>query len=194
MSRKKIIGQKIRELRKKRGLTQMQLAGVKELGISQASLAAYETGAREPSVETIAALSQFFHVSVDYILGMTERQERVANSTENLSDAALLFLGTCDDAMLSTIGSFLGAEAATDFFEDLRAYALAPRQTPEDSAELFPLVDHLNRGTDAERVALEILRDYRKKLLVQSLDRICDELAMMDADGNPSEAAKRSWE
>lgn len=66
---KQSIGRKIRELRKARHMTQSELAARPELPISQASLAAYETGAREPGMEMIAAFARFFHVSIDYLSG-----------------------------------------------------------------------------------------------------------------------------
>lgn len=85
---KQSIGRKIRELRKARHMTQSELAARPELPISQASLAAYETGAREPGMEMIAAFARFFHVSIDYLFGMTPDQEQVGDSAIRLSENA----------------------------------------------------------------------------------------------------------
>lgn len=152
---KQSIGRKIRELRKARHMTQSELAARPELPISQASLAAYETGAREPGMEMIAAFARFFHVSVDYLFGMTPDQEQVGDSALRLSENARAFLRCSDGALLETISSVLSASAATEFFEDLRAYVMACSPGPEDLAELLPMADHLNRGASADRVALE---------------------------------------
>lgn len=173
---KQSIGRKIRELRKARHMTQSELAARPELPISQASLAAYETGAREPGMETIAAFARFFHVSVDYLFGMTPDQEQVGDSALRLSENARAFLRCSDGALLETISSVLSASAATEFFEDLRAYVMACSPGPEDLAELLPMADHINRSASADRVALEMLTSYKRKLLDRALDELCEEL------------------
>jgi transcriptional regulator with XRE-family HTH domain len=185
MELKKIIGQKIRELRKARGLTQAALAAFPELGISQASLAAYEIGAREPSMETIAAIAHFFHVTIDSLFDETERPEGAG-----LSDRALDFLAICDAELLATVDAVLSSEAATGFFEDLRAYVMACCPDPEDLAELLPMADHLNRDAGADRVALDMLTSYKRKLLDRALDELCEELARAAGPGGSSEITK----
>lgn len=62
------IGEKISELRNKQGLTQSALARC--LGISRASVNAWEMGISHPSIEKIIDIAQFFHVSTDYLLGI----------------------------------------------------------------------------------------------------------------------------
>lgn len=185
MELKKIIGQKIRELRKARGLTQAALAAFPELGISQASLAAYEIGAREPSMETIAAIAHFFHVTIDSLFDETERPEGAG-----LSDRALDFLAICDAELLATVDAVLSSEAATGFFEDLRAYVMACCPDPEDLAELLPMADHLNRDAGADRVALDMLTSYKRKLLDRALDELCEELVRAAGPGGSSEITK----
>ena len=185
MELKKIIGQKIRELRKARGLTQAALAAFPELGISQASLAAYEIGAREPSMETIAAIAHFFHVTIDSLFDETERPEGAG-----LSDRALDFLAICDAELLATVDAVLSSEAATGFFEDLRAYVIACCPDPEDLAELLPMADHLNRDAGADRVALDMLTSYKRKLLDRALDELCEELTRAAGPGGSSEITK----
>lgn len=185
MELKKIIGQKIRELRKARGLTQAALAAFPELGISQASLAAYEIGAREPSMETIAAIAHFFHVTIDSLFDETERPEGAG-----LSDRALDFLAICDAELLAAVDAVLSSEAATGFFEDLRAYVMACCPDPEDLAELLPMADHLNRDAGADRVALDMLTSYKRKLLDRALDELCEELARAAGTGGSSEITK----
>lgn len=185
MELKKIIGQKIRELRKARGLTQAALAAFPELGISQASLAAYEIGAREPSMETIAAIAHFFHVTIDSLFDETERPEGAG-----LSDRALDFLAICDAELLATVDAVLSSEAAAEFFEDLRAYVMACCPEPEDLAELLPMADHLNRDAGADRVALDMLTNYKRKLLDRALDELCEELTRAAGPGGSSEITK----
>ncbi len=54
-------------LRKNKGLTQKDIAD--SLGISRQAYANYETGNREPDLNTLKQLSDIFDVSVDYLLG-----------------------------------------------------------------------------------------------------------------------------
>lgn len=65
------IGEKICELRNKSNLTQYALA--KNLGVTRSSVNAWEMGISIPNVERIIDISQFFHVSVDYLLGLDNR-------------------------------------------------------------------------------------------------------------------------
>ncbi len=66
-------GSKLRALRQEKELTQQQLAD--RLGVTKATISAYETNAKYPSVEVLIALSIFFHVSADYLLGLSEQRQ-----------------------------------------------------------------------------------------------------------------------
>ena len=63
-----IYAEKIKELRKERGLTQKQLAYF--LQISQSVLCDYENAKSEPTVNVLIRLCNFFKVSADYIIGL----------------------------------------------------------------------------------------------------------------------------
>ncbi len=63
----------LRALRKSHGLSQLSLQ--MKTGIEQALLSKYETGARIPPTETLLILSDFYGVSIDYILKRTENPE-----------------------------------------------------------------------------------------------------------------------
>ena len=66
----KVFGERLRALRIERGVGQNLLA--KELGLSNASISYWETGKQEPSASAIFKLAQFFDVSADYLLGLTD--------------------------------------------------------------------------------------------------------------------------
>ena len=61
---------RLRILRKERGLTQDQLA--EKTHISQTAISNWEAGNRSPSVEYVITLAKFFSVSVDYICGLED--------------------------------------------------------------------------------------------------------------------------
>lgn len=62
-------GDRIAELREKKGWTQDQLSST--IGISRAALSHYEKNRRKPDFVTLALLADVLHVSIDYILGRT---------------------------------------------------------------------------------------------------------------------------
>lgn len=61
---------RMKDLRKEQGYSQIQVATM--LGITQQAYANYERGARQADYETLSKLSNFFGVSIDYILGNTD--------------------------------------------------------------------------------------------------------------------------
>lgn len=63
-----VLGQRIKELRIKKGLTQSQLA--KRLWLTTASVSAYEASTRYPSLDILIRLAYIFNVSTDYLLGL----------------------------------------------------------------------------------------------------------------------------
>jgi len=54
-------------LRLAHGLTQQELA--KHLGISPVTISGYENGHREPTIEMLERIADYFDVTVDYLLG-----------------------------------------------------------------------------------------------------------------------------
>lgn len=63
--------ERIRELRKAAGLTQQQLGDV--LGVAKNTVSQYESGRNEPNDSIKIALANHFNVSLDYLLGNTDR-------------------------------------------------------------------------------------------------------------------------
>ncbi|MBQ5969990.1 MAG: helix-turn-helix transcriptional regulator [Clostridia bacterium] len=61
-------GEKIRNLREDADLNQTQLG--EKTGMTQRKISYIECGKNEPSIDDIAALCTFFHVSADYLLGL----------------------------------------------------------------------------------------------------------------------------
>lgn len=67
-----MVFQRIQDLREDRFWTQTYVA--KRLNISQRSYSHYENGTRQLPVEILIALSRLYHVSTDYILGLSNRK------------------------------------------------------------------------------------------------------------------------
>lgn len=64
---------RLKELRKKRGYTQVSLQ--MQTGIEQSLLSKFENGERIPPTETLVLLAEFYNVSIDYILCRTDKPE-----------------------------------------------------------------------------------------------------------------------
>lgn len=65
-----ILGQRLKELREERGLTQKQLAEI--LHLHSVTYLHYEKSQREPPLLVLAQMALFFGVSTDYLLGLTD--------------------------------------------------------------------------------------------------------------------------
>lgn len=67
---------RLRALRELAGLTQEDLANA--LGISEPQIYRYEKNINDPSGDVLIRMARFFHVSSDYLLGLTDDQDRSA--------------------------------------------------------------------------------------------------------------------
>ena len=61
---------RLKQLRHKNKLTQSQLAKI--LGLKPTAISNYESERNEPSFNKLIALSKYFDVSCDYLLGVTD--------------------------------------------------------------------------------------------------------------------------
>ena len=86
---------RVRELRHKMGLTQVQLA--ERLNLSQSALSNYETGRINIDNDTLRKISRFFDVSIDELLGIeadeipkrpeiSDAEYSLTNEIRNLSE------------------------------------------------------------------------------------------------------------
>lgn len=64
----------MRDLREDRDLTQQQVANI--LGTSQTMYARYERGANELPIHHLLLLCDFYNVSADYLLGLSEKNDK----------------------------------------------------------------------------------------------------------------------
>ena len=67
------IKNRLRELRKAKGLTQVQLAEV--INVKERQYQNLEAGTSLPSFNTLIALADYFDVSLDYLVGRTDNPE-----------------------------------------------------------------------------------------------------------------------
>ncbi len=72
---------RLRELRKENEISQDKLAEI--LNTTKATISRYENDLREPKAEFVQQLADYFHVSVDYLLGKTD----IRTPADEISDA-----------------------------------------------------------------------------------------------------------
>ena len=82
------MGNRIRELREEKQMTQIRLSI--ELEVSQEAVSAYENDKHYPSVATLLKLSEIFHASCDYILGLSDT--RYISHTGRIPEDELILL------------------------------------------------------------------------------------------------------
>ena len=75
------IGNKIKTLREKKGLTQLELS--KDLNVVRQTVAQWENQERDLKTGAIISLAKYFNVSTDYLLGLTE------NTSTNISEIGI---------------------------------------------------------------------------------------------------------
>lgn len=81
-----MFAERIKELRKEKGLTQIELAEAMKL--SKGTVAMWEVGKREANFQTLSKLADYFQVPVDYLLGLSNSKSNDAY-TEYLMAKAL---------------------------------------------------------------------------------------------------------
>lgn len=68
-----ILAKRLRELREEKGLTQRDIA--QALGLSsQSTITNYEQNNRDPDYETLIKIAKYHKVSIDYLLGLTDKR------------------------------------------------------------------------------------------------------------------------
>ena len=70
MDKENIFGERVYLLRKQAGLSQKQLGVV--LDLSNKAICTMEGGSRGTTIERLVMLAEYFHVSTDYLLGITD--------------------------------------------------------------------------------------------------------------------------
>lgn len=75
---------RLKELRQTKGLRQSELA--QKVGISEQAISFYENGKRNPKIETLQKLADYFGVSVSYIKGEIDTEQ-----LEKLIELAIFF-------------------------------------------------------------------------------------------------------
>ena len=99
--------ERLRQLRTGCGLSQMEFS--KRIGVSKSSVNMYERGEREPNLETLQHIADFFQVDIGYLLGNSGSQTAVPERTVTDDDIKFALFGgsgEITDAMYDEVKRF----------------------------------------------------------------------------------------
>jgi transcriptional regulator with XRE-family HTH domain len=82
-----IMGKRLKHLRDRRGLAQKFVA--EKIGVKNNTLSAYESGDREPNFQILTNLADFYEVTTDYLIGVTDSPIRTKEQDEFIKDVDL---------------------------------------------------------------------------------------------------------
>ena len=99
--------ERLKSLRLEAGLTQKEIA--EQLGISQQGYAYWERGTKKPTQDRLTLLSNYFDVSVDYLLGKSDSRY----SDEQLDGMEIFFRNQTQD---------MTEEERAEFRKELQEY------------------------------------------------------------------------
>lgn len=63
------------------GITQRELA--EKIGVTEVTISRYLSGERNPRIEIVSKIANFFNVTTDYLLGLSDEKENSSTETED---------------------------------------------------------------------------------------------------------------
>lgn len=71
-----MFGERLKELRESKGMTQEFLAEL--LNVSRQSIGVYENNNVDPGINTLVKIADIFNISLDYLLGRTDEKYNIS--------------------------------------------------------------------------------------------------------------------
>ncbi len=125
------IGTKIRELRRRDGRTQDNLA--EALGVTAQAVSRWESGGSYPDMEIVPAIANYFHISIDELFGYQDKREEKIQNILHMADK-----------MLSQCTHFHQGSLSEDFEEYIKTLRTAAEEFPNEPRILFHLAQALH--------------------------------------------------
>lgn len=136
-----MFGSVLRQLRGKRKLTQRELGKV--LHISESTVGMYERGEREPDLETLKAIADYFRVETDFLIGRSFESDQFGDAAELVKEATVAYRKTLQYAITGCKSQLW----KTAF--DLNSPELTGKQAQETAEKLRQMAHDL-AGYEAE--------------------------------------------
>ncbi|MBO8140226.1 MAG: LexA family transcriptional regulator [Thermosipho sp. (in: Bacteria)] len=138
------IGEKIKNLRSERGLSQEELA--KRVGVSRESISHYENGRVIPPIDVLEAIAKELGVSITYFFTNEETTEEYHVYSDDTSSVTLGFLGG-DIQNFKTVKKVIKKPVSRKI--PVYMFSIPPEHTSDDKNEL-ELKKYLNLFIDIE--------------------------------------------
>ncbi|MBE6653073.1 MAG: helix-turn-helix transcriptional regulator, partial [Ruminococcaceae bacterium] len=126
------LGRKIKELRRRDGRTQDNLA--ETLGVTAQAVSRWESGGSYPDMEMIPAIANYFHISIDELFGYhDDREEKIKSILEKA------------DKILTRQGQLISNGSLTDdVYVCISMLRDASEEFPNETRILLKLAEALN--------------------------------------------------
>ncbi len=168
-----MIGDKIRTLRKQRGITQAQLA--EALGISFQAISKWENGIALPDITLAPALASYFGVTMDELFDYNLRQTEA--KIDEICDKAYTFRSTDPARSREILEDGLKAYPDNDILLNKLLYVTDVQKDPD---EVIRVASRLIDSTKHEDVKLDALRflaeAYKQKGDMQSAEAAIEQI------------------
>ncbi|HBL38227.1 MAG TPA: transcriptional regulator [Flavobacteriales bacterium] len=134
--------QRLKTLRKERGLTQQELAD--RMGLKRAALGAYEEGRAEPRLINVVALAEFFGVTVDALL-KGEHSDEARTRGQSMRVLSVMVDAATEEERVAVVpvkaaAGYLSGYGDPEYVQGLPTFGLPlPEVTPNLTHRLFQI-------------------------------------------------------
>ena len=146
------VAEHLRTLRSERGLYQKEVASF--LGVDRTTYVKYELGTSAPSNDILAALADYFDVSVDYLLGRTNLRSAPDGSSHGVK---IPVLGKGDSMFASILRNLRKANHVTQRHLADSLYIDCSTVTKWETGKAIPSPETLNKVADYFGVSVDYL-------------------------------------
>lgn len=148
-------GKRLKILRQKKGLTQRQVA--EKIGVTAASLSAYENEIQKPSIDVVVNIVRNFNVSLPWLCGFHDDTifdpticdlQITLSYLRALISSGLLTVKTCD----SDTTTLIATGSVKDYFDTVKRVAISDADNPYWNPVIGLMSEYY-----AEKISNEIL-------------------------------------
>lgn len=93
-----MLGQRLKLIREEKNINQIELAKI--LNIGNTTVSQWESGKRQPDYATLIKIADYFHISIDWLLGRTDQRELPQKDQNNIDDIDVekIFIAAHDES------------------------------------------------------------------------------------------------
>lgn len=190
------LGEKIKELRKRDGRTQEDLANA--LGVTAQAVSRWESNGGYPDMSMIPAIANYFHISIDILFGYNNDREIKIQEYVKAVNRLLLenncSVDECIELMRKALEEF-PSEPQLQMFLALALSAKGNKASLEEAVTLYEHLSEQNKEAIFPLISLYIkMKEYEKaekKALEQPAIRISREVLLSQLDDDKKGAKYR---